>query len=466
MLLTISTTHRPATDLGYLLYKNPSRVQTFDLSFGKAHVFYPQASEALATAALLLDVDPVTLVRGSGRSSSAFGLEQYVNDRPYVASSFLSVAIAQVFGSALSGTNKERPELADTSLPLTAKLAVVSVSGGENLLQRLFEPLGYDVQARRHELESELGWGPSNYFTVTLSGTCRLSDLLSHLYVLIPVLDNKKHYWVAEDEVEKLLRHGEGWLSSHPERNLIVSRYLKHRPSLTRQALDRLSEEDDLDPDARVESYASEEEAVEEKISLNQLRWQAVLAQLKESGANKVLDLGCGEGKFLKVLMEEGGFSQITGLDVSHIALERAVQCLRLGAEGQKGRQAIELIHGSLIYRDRRISGFDAGVCMEVIEHLDMDRLAAFERVVFEFARPGTLILTTPNVEYNANFPSLPAGKLRHKDHRFEWTRAEFRRWSADVAERFGYTVEFLSIGDEDPLLGPPTQMGVFTLCS
>jgi hypothetical protein len=214
MLLTITTTRPPATDLSYLLHKNPQRSQSFDLAFGQAHVFYPEAAPDRCTAALLLDVDPVGLVRGR-QASAGPALDQYVNDRPYVASSFLSVAVAQVFGSALAGRSKERPELADSPLPLKARLAVLRCRGGERVLRRLFEPLGYAVAAAGRALDEAFpDWGESPYFTVTLDGHCRLRDLLAHLYVLIPVLDDDKHYWVGADEVDKLLRHGEGWLAA------------------------------------------------------------------------------------------------------------------------------------------------------------------------------------------------------------------------------------------------------------
>jgi 3' terminal RNA ribose 2'-O-methyltransferase Hen1 len=151
MLFTMTTTHVPATDLGYLLHKHPARLQTFDLSFGQAHVFYPEASPDRCTAALLLDIDPLQLVQTRGQSTSAdFLLQPYVNDRPYVASSFLNVAIGEVFGTALSGRCQEWPELAATPLPLEARLAVLPCAGGESMLRRLFEPLGYHVTAERH----------------------------------------------------------------------------------------------------------------------------------------------------------------------------------------------------------------------------------------------------------------------------------------------------------------------------
>ncbi len=210
MLLTLTTTHRPASDLGHLLRKNPVRVQSFELSFGKAHVFYPEVTEERCTAGLLLEVDPVGLVRGRrGPAGEGRSLEQYVNDRPCVASSFLSVAIAEVLGSALSGKSKDQPEFVDVPIPLSATVAVLPCRGGEAFVRRLFKPLGYRATVVGYPLDETFPeWGESAYFTVTLKGTLPLRALLSHLYVLVPVLDNDKHYWVGDEEVEKLLRRG------------------------------------------------------------------------------------------------------------------------------------------------------------------------------------------------------------------------------------------------------------------
>src|SRR5215210_7433666 len=151
MLLTLTTTHQPATDLGFLLHKHPDRCQSYDLSFGKAHVFYSEATGDRCTACLLLDVDPVGVVRGKGSAEGL--LAQYVNDRPYAASSFLSVPIAQVYGTALQGSGNDRPHLATTPLPLEARIDVLPVRGGERYLRAVFEPLGYAVEAGGHPLD-------------------------------------------------------------------------------------------------------------------------------------------------------------------------------------------------------------------------------------------------------------------------------------------------------------------------
>jgi 3' terminal RNA ribose 2'-O-methyltransferase Hen1 len=383
-----------------------------------------------------------------------------------VASSFLSVAISRVLRSALAGTSRERPELAEAAIPLEAKLAVLPCRGGEGVLRRLFEPLGYAVRAEPHPLdEGRPEWGGSRYFTVTLSAVVRLCDLLAHVYVLVPVLDGQKHYWVGDDEVAKLLRHGEGWLAAHPERDAIARRYLKHRHSLVREAIARLVEQAEPDDEEEAPEAArdAEEAAVERSLSLNEQRLAAVLAALRASGARRVLDLGCGEGRLLRMLLGDPRFAEVVGVDVSHRALEIAADRLRLDRLPERVRERVKLLHGSLTYRDRRLEGFDGAAVVEVVEHLDPPRLAAFERVLWERARPGTVVLTTPNAEYNVRWPSLPAGKFRHRDHRFEWTRAEFRAWAEGVAGRFGYAVRFLPVGPDDPEVGPPTQMAVFT---
>jgi 3' terminal RNA ribose 2'-O-methyltransferase Hen1 len=464
MLLTLTTTHRPATDLGYLLHKHPSRCQSYELSFGLVHVFYPVATEEDCTAAVLLDVDPIGMVRGKRRKKTGLPLEQYINDRPYAASSFLSVAIAQVLGSALKGQCKERPKLVDTVMPLSVKISVLPCRGGEQILHRLFGPLGYEVVAKRHKLDEQFGeWGDSAYYTVELKKETVLSEFLTHLYVLVPVLDNQKHYFIGKDEVEKLLRYGEGWLREHPEREMIAKRYLKYQSSLAREAIARLNE--DSSPDTADDGASDNllEEQIESQINLNEERLGTVLSLLKSSNRSSVIDLGCGEGKLLSILLKDKQFEKIVGMDVSIRSLEIAHKRLHLDNMPPRQRQRIELMHGSLMYRDRRLEGFDVATVIEVIEHFDPARLAAFERVVFEFAQPRMIVLTTPNKEYNVVWENLEGGKLRHGDHRFEWTRKEFQSWCRATADRFGYDVRFLSVGPEREGIGCPTQVGVFT---
>lgn len=459
MLLTVTTTHRPATDLGFLLHKHPDRVQTFAVPFGEAHVFYPEAGKERCTAALLLDIDPVGLVR-RGRGTSSFALADYVNDRPYVASSFLSVALVNVFKSAMAGTCKGHEELAASAIALEAWLPAVPARGGESLVRRLFEPLGYDVQTTPIALDPSFPeWGDSRHVGLRLTGELRLADLLNHLYVLLPVLDDDKHYWVDEAEIEKLLRRGEGWLGPHPERALIVRRYLKQQARLYFPALAQL---DEAPPAAELADDPGREEQLEERVSLRDQRLGSVLSVLKASGARRVLDLGCGAGALLERLIRDD-YELIVGADVSVRALEQAARRLKLDGMHDAQRRRISLLHSPLTYRDKRLAGFDAAALVEVIEHLDPPRLAAAEQNVFGSARPGTVVVTTPNAEYNVRWETLPAGQLRHPDHRFEWTRGEFAAWAQGVAGRHGYAVRHLPVGPEDPEVGPPTQLAVFS---
>lgn len=476
VLLTITTTMDQATDLGFLLHKHPDRVQRFEQSFGTAHVFYPDADERLCTAALLLDVDPVKLVRTRGRNTPDFSLGQYVNDRPYAASSLLASAMANVFRTAMRGRCDLRPELVETSIPLEIVLPALPCRGGPGQAERFFAPLGWNVSAVPVPLDPEFSeWGDSRYVTLTLSGTLRLADALNQLYVLLPVLDDAKHYWMAPDEVDKLIRAGEGWLGTHPDRGAITRRYLANRRGLVRTALGRLADTEDapeeaLDP-AEVEEEAPATEdgqeqasSEEQPVSLADHRLQSVVHALREENARRVIDLGCGSGKLLARLAKDDFFSEISGTDVSHRALSHAWRRLRWDKAPRRENDRVQdVFQGALTYADERFRGYEGAVLMEVIEHIDPPRLPAVERVVFGHAAPRVVVVTTPNAEHNVRYEGLAPGAMRHPDHRFEWTRAEFRAWADRVAAAHGYRVRHVPVGAEDPEVGAPTQMGVFT---
>ncbi|MEP7763491.1 3' terminal RNA ribose 2'-O-methyltransferase Hen1 [Sanguibacter sp. 25GB23B1] len=487
MLLTVTSTAPEATDLGFLLHKHPAKVQAFDLPVGTAHVFYPEATAERCTVALLLEIDPVALVRGRSGSAghSGFSLAQYVNDRPYAASSMLAAALGKVFRTAIAGRCTARPELPEQSLPLVVEIPALPSRGGPELVERLFRPLGWDVDARPVPLDPTVpAWGDSRYVELRLSGTLRLAEALSHLYVLLPVLDADKHYWVGPDEIDKLLRAGDGWLAAHPDRELIAHRYLAQQRDLTATAVERLEATDVLealdggattdsgeatdrtDPtDATDATDATDEPDASPlpSVPLARLRADAVLAELRDAGARTVVDLGCGEGALLARLLEERTIDRVLGVDVSHRALETAASRLHLDTMPEHRRARIELAQSSLTYSDARVAGFDAAVLMEVIEHVDPPRLAALERAVLGHARPGVLVVTTPNAEHNVRYARLVHGTMRHTDHRFEWTRAEFEKWASDAAARHGYAVRFAPVGVVDPEVGPPTQMAVLT---
>jgi 3' terminal RNA ribose 2'-O-methyltransferase Hen1 len=455
MLLSL-TNHGPnASDLGYLLHKHPANVHTSTLTFGEATVFYPDSPEEECTAVLLVEINTIDLVRSKGARQANWALGQYVNDRPFVASSFLSTAISRIFGTALNGTCQKRPELVDQELDLTARLPAFPAPGGQAQLERLFAPLGYKTTCKATPLDSNFpDWGESHYQDLTLRKTCTLQSLLQHLFVLIPVFDRQKHYWVGQEEIEKLLSKGEDWLQDHPERDCIVTRYLKFQRGLTRQALAQLTPEIE-------DSEAEEEPEVEKKISLHSLRLDRVTDIVKSLTPASVLDLGCGEGKLLHRLLKNTSIPKITGMDVDSRSLEIAQERLVIRPRGRYDKR-LTLIQGSLIYRDARLAGHEVATLVEVIEHLDPPRLEALSRVVFECARPSHIIVTTPNIEYNVLFEGMKPGQLRHRDHRFEWTRAEFETWAHKVAKTHNYQVTFEPLGAEHPDHGAPSQLAHF----
>jgi 3' terminal RNA ribose 2'-O-methyltransferase Hen1 len=472
VLLTITTTREPATDLGYLLHKHPDRLQTFPTAAGAAHVFYPEATPQRCTAALLLEVDPVALVRGRGGSGPGGSrperhdgeLAQYVNDRPYAASSMLAVALNQVFRTALAGRCDARPALAAAPIPLAIRVPALRCRGGPDLAASLFGPLGWTVEAKGQPLQPRQ-WGASPYVDLRLAGELRLADALSHLYVLLPVLDDAKHYWVSTEEVDKLIRAGGAWLAGHPARELITRRYLAHQRKLTASALARLADADDTEPeelDNAVADADHEEDKVQGSKPLAVQRREAILALLKERGARRVGDFGCGAGVLTRALLADKQIDQVVAVDVSARALQLAARDLRLDRMPPPQRDRLQIFQSALTYRDGRLVGLDAAVLMEVIEHVDPERLPALERAVFGFAAPAAVLVTTPNAEYNVHFETLPAGAMRHRDHRFEWTRAEFGAWAAQVADAYGYQVGFAPVGPEHPDAGPPTQLAVF----
>lgn len=455
MFLSIATTHQPATDLGFLLMKHPDRVFETPLAFGTGTVFFPEASATRCEAVLTIDVDPVGLVRGRGAGEGL--LDAYVNDRPYAASTFLSVALNKAFRTAMTGVSRERPDLADAAIPLEIRVTPLPVRGTDETVLELFAPLGWTVSVERLAAAA----GPSRYVNLSLSGTLRLADALSQLYVLIPALAADKHYFIGEDEVDKLIDKGGAWLAGHPARDTIVNRYLRRRRSLVRVALARLAPSE-AEEEAE-ESKPDREEALERPLRLHDQRLDAVAQVLAEAGATVVVDLGCGEGKLLRRLVTDRRFTRLIGLDACMRSLERASDRLGLRQASKAPQERITLLHGALTYRDERWHGADAAALVEVIEHLDPDRLPALEEVVFGQARPRIVVVTTPNADHNALFETLPAGAFRHSDHRFEWSRAEFAAWLAGIAERYGYSASVSGIGADHPDFGPPTQMAVLT---
>ncbi len=443
-----------ARDLGFLLHKHPDHLHVRETGQGKVSILFPEVSETRTRAILHLEVDPVALVRGKGDGNGL--LSQYVNDRPFVANSMLSVAMGRAIGQTMSGKSKEKQELAEQPLPYEIRIVPVAVSGGQEVIQALFEPLGYAIDATPLTDADRRA-----IFDLRLTVTARLADILTHIYVLVPVLDNAKHYWIDKAEIEKLLAKGGDWLPNHPAKEMIAKRSLKHRRGLVDQALERLAE---TLPDAPDEDDApvDAEAQLEKPIRLHDLRLDAVRDAVVADNAASVLDLGCGEGKLIRRLVREKGITRIVGVDPSVRYLETAARRLYLTDAGDAKRERIQLQMGSLTYGDRRWQGFDAATLVEVIEHIDPPRLSSLELSLFGDARPRTVVVTTPNRDYNVLFEGMEPGTLRHNDHRFEWTRDEFSAWATRVADAHGYAVEIRPLGPLDDTHGAPSQMAIF----
>ncbi|WP_338155523.1 3' terminal RNA ribose 2'-O-methyltransferase Hen1 [Arsenicicoccus dermatophilus] len=419
MLLMLTSTATSATDLGFLLHKHPDRVQSTTLSVGRATVYYPEATPERCTVALQVDVDPIALVRRRGIKAPPGTLGQYINDRPYVAGSMMSTAIAQVFKTAMNGRCDACPDLVGQALPLTVRVPAMPCGGsrersGPTLVRALFEPLGWRVEATTTPLagdDAALDWGDAPAADVTLTGDHRLADALTHLYVLLPVLDGSKHYWTTSDEVDKLLRRGERWLPGHPERELITRRYLGLR-GLVDDATARLTELDGSRDDADAP------EAPPVAAPLKEIRRTTVLDLLRRLGARTVADVGCGEGFYLRSLLADPTFARVIGVDVSARELDRAERRLHLDRMPDSVRERLTLRQSSVTYVDDALAGLDAILLVEVIEHVDPERHPSLEAAVLGQARPRHVIVTTPNREHNAVY-GLGEGELRHPDHRF-----------------------------------------------
>lgn len=457
MLINITVTGENAKALSYILWKNPEHIFDREFSSGHVVVFFSEYSDQKATASMLVLVDTVGMVRSEwGKMSSS-----YVDHRPYAASSITSVALKEAYSSAFAGKSEtaEIDAIIKQKLPVEIELSSVWTKGGVQNVHDFFEPINYAVKAEKLPYESKWLKSDSNVFNITLTGMQTIPDLLRHLYVLLPALDNKKHYFVDGNEIAKLLSHGEGWLETHPHKERIVSRYLIHRHNLIEEALEQLTE-DILDEDTE----EGTEEAVERPIRLQEERLQTALAVLRtlDPAPLKLGDLGCGSGDFIRLIENDRAFPEVIGMDVSSKALQLAEKRLHLDRRNAWQMPKISFIHGSLVYKDSRLKGLDAILLLEVIEHIDAAKLPIIEYNIFEFLSPGYVFVSTPNQEYNSLFPSIEKNALRHRDHRFEWTRNEFKQWSDAIAVKYSYEVEFFNIGPCDDNLGAPTQMAVF----
>jgi 3' terminal RNA ribose 2'-O-methyltransferase Hen1 len=461
--LSIATTRQSATDLGFLLYKHPDRVFRSDASRNSkmsAVGFYPEAADERCEFCLIVEVDPVERVRGA---SWGAGIAQYVEPLPFLASSYMSQALSLCLRSAMNGIVTSKNASEEKRLQAAAvekwplEITVSPLRTSPALISRMFEPLGWDVSLHSVPLDipgmtSEEARRCTDLHTLTIRGEATLQDALTHLYVLLPALDPARHYFYGEDEVQKLLDKSQNWLEQHPARELIVGRYLSKSRELRETALQQIAGDED--------ETAEDETATSEPGTAHDERHLKIIEIIRNAGDVSVVDLGCGEGKLLSRLAKLPGKLQITGVEPAMRDLEKAQRNLSRNP-GKQVDPRIKLKHGSILYADEQLKGFDIAILSEVIEHIDPDRLDHAERCVFGFMQPRKVVVTTPNASFNAMF-DLEEGQFRHRDHRFEWTESEARTWSDRICRDYGYSCELGGAGGYDPECGHLSHFIVF----
>lgn len=480
MYLTIKATGEHASMISHLLAKNPHNL--YDRTEKGARVrlvytsFQPQDTEAM----LFVTPDPIELVKGT---PDHYDITQYINDRELAVSSLFCSYIRPALGTALNGKPKaDYIDWVDYRFTLQMTFGPVASDLPDHVIESLFQPLGYEVQIERGEIDYSFDLkNRSTVRHIQISGQQTLQQMLRQLYILIPVLDNYKHYYINEDEIERLRRYGEGWLSTHPQHDLMIKRSLRFAPLVKEyeQQVAKESSIDALSTEISTNSIQSNKEQAQsteqqlERINtietetetpvvrLNELRYRAIVEQVSLLPQRKqVIDFGAGEGKLSVRLGQIEGVEQVWAVEPSMQSQLRAIDRFAK-LEGRTDDVIPVITIGSLFYRDERWVDQDVIILCEVIEHINEVRLPQVIHTLFTDYRPQTLIMTTPNREYNEVY-QMDADEIRHTDHRFEWTRAELEQYCTQWIQNRPYTFTISGIGDKHEQHGQPTQMVVF----
>lgn len=443
MLMTITCKGSDAQDLSWLLHKRPDRFQAFNLPYGTAYVFFPEYSDNKCIVTLLLDVESSGL---NDICKAKDGEFQYVNPRQYLSGSLLSGAITKVFASAIKGVCEEKPELVDKVFNYEMEITSFSCRLNPDYIEKLFLPLGYEIDFTKPSGQySEIA---QQFGNLKLIARTTLQKLLSQLFILLPVFDRQLHFWIGESQLEKFIRHSTGWLENHPEKSFIINEYFWPASELKYRVL---------------EYFNAIPSADEKAPGLNALRQEEIINSLIRHDATSILDLGCGNGSLLELLAQEKRFSKIAGMDIAARNIDEARK--KLCSPGRRLCEAEYVFVGSLTYKDKRISNYDALVLSEVIEHFELERMVLVMKNIFEHAKPRLFIMTTPNKAYNIEY-LLKYDEIRHPDHRHEFNEEEFTSFCQKFASQYNYELEMSSIGEKLPELGAPTLMGIFKKCA
>ncbi|MBW4084382.1 3' terminal RNA ribose 2'-O-methyltransferase Hen1 [Paenibacillus sp. S150] len=475
MHLIIRVTGAGAGMLSRLLAKNPDNLYDRMEKEARVRIAFTASSEQEAEAVIYVTPDPVELVKGA--SSAHNDITQYINDREFVVSSLFCTYIRSALGTALNGKTKEAYlPWVNRKLALELTFGPVASNLPDHALEDLFIPLGYEVVLERgdaayaFELKSR-----SSVRYIKLKGIQTLQTALRQLFVLIPALDDYKHYYISDDEVDKIRRYGDGWLENHPQRALILKRTLRFAGAIKhyedQMAGDGQQAENGASGEAPgiAEPFAAPAEASAgtgaaeaPKARLNDLRYAAIADTVERLAARRsIVDFGSGGGKLSARLSSVPGVQEIKAVEPSAAAQLRAMDRFAK-LEGRPGAIVPEPVTGSLFYYDEALRGKDVMILCEVIEHIDERRLNRVMETIFHEYAPGTLIITTPNKEYNALY-QMEHEKLRHRDHRFEWDREAFGAWCSCWTSAYNYSVRLSGIGEFAQEYGYPTQMAIFT---
>jgi 3' terminal RNA ribose 2'-O-methyltransferase Hen1 len=446
MQLSIKVTGQGAGVVSHLISKNPHNLYERNEKGHTVRLVYTTSSEEETEFLLYVVPDPIELVRNS---PDLYNITQYINDREFAVSSLFCSFIRTALGTALNGKPKEEyRSWVDHELQLELRFGPLASSLSDKQIQQLFEPLGYKIGIDYGDFTVFKEKSTARYLTI--KGTKTLQTSLRHVFVLIPVLDDYKHYFIDEREVEKLERYGEGWLEFHPLADLIIKRSLRFRDVIAKSNF-KVSDEKDLNFRNKAPS----------KPRLNDMRYEAIVKQVQSlTNKSTVIDMGAGEGKLSVQLGFIPGIQEILAVEPSQREHIRAKERFEK-AKQIEGFLEPSLLWGSLFYTDDRLRNKDVMILCEVIEHINEDRLPGIMELIFRENRPRTFLITTPNQEYNAIYDL--GENMRHNDHRFEWSREEFQNRCQNWIANVPYSVVFAGIGEEQEPYGFPTQMAIFS---
>lgn len=443
MQLTIKAAGENVQVLSHLLAKNPNNVYERTQKDHAVRLFFSTFTDKQVEMTVFVTPDPLALIN---HSSGAYDITHYINDREFATSSIFTSLIRPALSTALNGKPKEEYlKWVGHLFPFVFCFGPVATELSEQEIRELFEPLGYDVGIEFGEINYSFHIKEkSSACYITLTGMTSLQKGLQQLFILIPVLDNYKHYFIDETEIEKLKRYGEGWLDTHPKKEFIIRKALRFK-----ELYEQFEERDETQQSVRSKT-----------LPLNEQRYEKIVDKVAGlPKKRKVVDFGSGEGKLSAKLGFVEGIEEILAVEPSESETIKALKRFEKLKE-QKDFTLPKTIWGSLFYFDERLKNKDVIILCEVIEHIDEERLPKVMDLILAHYQPGAFIVTTPNKEYNHVYEMSDG--MRHDDHRFEWTRQEYREWCKQMNHANQYDLAFEGIGEEDMQYGTPTQMCTF----